>query len=404
MRLSTLAGNSFAVLLMSVVSAAGIAGATPNSEPVRLTGPLSHDNLAVYFVHGASKAGPVPLTLQEALAQGVGAGERDRQRQHAGDRESRRPGGVRAGRRRGEGRPAGSHLDGQPAAAAEIRPRPDRLVLRRARTLVGARRRGRAKLFGLGGGGALARDEAGDAGGDAGGRRPWRLRHRRAPAKGLGRRQGRASSGSPPRPGRTFVRRNRRAACNWRWKTKNWPTRARPMWPRSRRPARRATTSSAMCSPSTASSTARKSTNRTGCSARCGRSCWTPAPPRRSATATMPRTTMQDSAPPIKAVTAFLDAADCRQAERNAAQFRRAPGHARERQGRAVRNRPGRRLGAPELSGEVTVRDQVSRRPLVAAAARPSDSPACPTPGSCPRRHRQSRASRRSGWRGRCPC
>ena len=70
MRLSALAGNAFAVLLMSVVSAAGIAGATPNSEPVRLTGPLSHDNLAVYFVHGASKAGPVPLTLQDALAQG----------------------------------------------------------------------------------------------------------------------------------------------------------------------------------------------------------------------------------------------------------------------------------------------------------------------------------------------
>jgi hypothetical protein len=71
MRLSALAGNAFVVLLMSVVSVAGIAGATPNSEPVRLTGPLSHDNLAVYFVHGASKAGPVPLTLQEALAQGA---------------------------------------------------------------------------------------------------------------------------------------------------------------------------------------------------------------------------------------------------------------------------------------------------------------------------------------------
>lgn len=71
MRLSTLAGNSFAVLLTSALLAAGIAGATPNSEPVRLTGPLSHDNLAVYFVHGASKAGPVPLTLQEALAQGA---------------------------------------------------------------------------------------------------------------------------------------------------------------------------------------------------------------------------------------------------------------------------------------------------------------------------------------------
>jgi hypothetical protein len=62
-----LAGNSFAVLLL----AAGIAGATPDSEPVRLTGPVSHDNLAVYFVHGTSKAGPVPLTLQEALAEGV---------------------------------------------------------------------------------------------------------------------------------------------------------------------------------------------------------------------------------------------------------------------------------------------------------------------------------------------
>jgi hypothetical protein len=47
MRLSTLAGNSVAVLLTSVLLAAGIAGATPNSEPVRLTGPLSHDNLAV---------------------------------------------------------------------------------------------------------------------------------------------------------------------------------------------------------------------------------------------------------------------------------------------------------------------------------------------------------------------
>ena len=58
MRLSALAGNAFAVLLMSVVSAAGIAGATPNSAPVRLTGPLSHDNLAVYFVHGASQARP----------------------------------------------------------------------------------------------------------------------------------------------------------------------------------------------------------------------------------------------------------------------------------------------------------------------------------------------------------
>jgi hypothetical protein len=67
MRLSTLAGNSFAILLM----AAGAASAALNSAPGPMSGPLSHDNLAVYFVHGPSKAGPVPLTLQEALTQGA---------------------------------------------------------------------------------------------------------------------------------------------------------------------------------------------------------------------------------------------------------------------------------------------------------------------------------------------
>jgi hypothetical protein len=50
---------------------AGVAAAAQNNEPVRLTGPVSHDNLAIYFVHGASKSGPVPLTLAEAMAQRV---------------------------------------------------------------------------------------------------------------------------------------------------------------------------------------------------------------------------------------------------------------------------------------------------------------------------------------------
>ena len=35
-----------------------------------ISGPHVHENLAVYFVHGPSAAGPVPLTLQEALAKG----------------------------------------------------------------------------------------------------------------------------------------------------------------------------------------------------------------------------------------------------------------------------------------------------------------------------------------------
>ncbi len=34
----------------------------------RLSGPFVRGNLAMYFVHGASREGPVPLTLQEALA------------------------------------------------------------------------------------------------------------------------------------------------------------------------------------------------------------------------------------------------------------------------------------------------------------------------------------------------
>jgi hypothetical protein len=36
----------------------------------RISGPHAHENLAVYFIHGASADGPVPLTLQEALDKG----------------------------------------------------------------------------------------------------------------------------------------------------------------------------------------------------------------------------------------------------------------------------------------------------------------------------------------------
>lgn len=40
------------------------------SEPQRISGPFVHENLAVYFIHGTSVPGPVPLTLSEALAAG----------------------------------------------------------------------------------------------------------------------------------------------------------------------------------------------------------------------------------------------------------------------------------------------------------------------------------------------
>ncbi len=38
-----------------------------NPNDYRLSGPVVHGNLAIYFVHGESRSGPVPLTLQEAL-------------------------------------------------------------------------------------------------------------------------------------------------------------------------------------------------------------------------------------------------------------------------------------------------------------------------------------------------
>jgi hypothetical protein len=54
-----------------IVGAVHVAHAAQESAPVRLSGPLVHENLAVYFVHGASKPGPVPLTLAEGLNKGV---------------------------------------------------------------------------------------------------------------------------------------------------------------------------------------------------------------------------------------------------------------------------------------------------------------------------------------------
>ncbi|HML12554.1 MAG TPA: DUF6569 family protein [Xanthobacteraceae bacterium] len=55
----------------AIVAAALFAvGAAAEPESYRISGPVVHENLAIYFVHGPSAAGPVPLTLQEALANG----------------------------------------------------------------------------------------------------------------------------------------------------------------------------------------------------------------------------------------------------------------------------------------------------------------------------------------------
>ena len=63
----------FTLAAMTVSAAAfglGTAPAARAATETKLSGPYIHDNLAVYFIHGASAAGAVPLTLAEALAKG----------------------------------------------------------------------------------------------------------------------------------------------------------------------------------------------------------------------------------------------------------------------------------------------------------------------------------------------
>ena len=56
---------SVAPLAAAIVGASG--GSAFCDSATRISGPHAYENLAVYFVHGQSAPGPVPLTLEEAL-------------------------------------------------------------------------------------------------------------------------------------------------------------------------------------------------------------------------------------------------------------------------------------------------------------------------------------------------
>lgn len=60
------------VIAGSVVASFFVFGraAIADSSGVMISGPHVHENLAVYFIHGPSAEGPVPLTLAEALEKG----------------------------------------------------------------------------------------------------------------------------------------------------------------------------------------------------------------------------------------------------------------------------------------------------------------------------------------------
>jgi hypothetical protein len=63
-----LAANLFAGVSLCLAQFAGAAAHADTGDDYRLSGPAVHGNLAIYFVHGKSRSGPVPLTLAEALA------------------------------------------------------------------------------------------------------------------------------------------------------------------------------------------------------------------------------------------------------------------------------------------------------------------------------------------------
>ena len=56
-----------AAAFATFVAAGSPASAAPEQK---ISGPHTHENLAIYFIHGTSAGGPVPLTLAEALTKG----------------------------------------------------------------------------------------------------------------------------------------------------------------------------------------------------------------------------------------------------------------------------------------------------------------------------------------------
>ena len=63
--------RSFGLAAVSASLLAFLLPAPAGADGLRISGPVIHENLAIYFVHGPSAAGPVPLTLQEAMAKGT---------------------------------------------------------------------------------------------------------------------------------------------------------------------------------------------------------------------------------------------------------------------------------------------------------------------------------------------
>ena len=63
--------RAFLPLVASVLVSLPFVASAVADAGIQVSGPIVHDNLAIYLVHGSGGGGAVPLTLQEALAKGV---------------------------------------------------------------------------------------------------------------------------------------------------------------------------------------------------------------------------------------------------------------------------------------------------------------------------------------------
>jgi ARG and Rhodanese-Phosphatase-superfamily-associated Protein domain len=63
--------RAFVHLVASFLASLPFAASAFAADGIQVSGPIVHDNLAIYLVHGAPAGGVVPLTLQEALAKGA---------------------------------------------------------------------------------------------------------------------------------------------------------------------------------------------------------------------------------------------------------------------------------------------------------------------------------------------
>ena len=63
--------RAFLHLVASVLASLPFAASAFADAGLQVSGPIVHDNLAIYLVHGTAAGGAVPLTLQEALAKGA---------------------------------------------------------------------------------------------------------------------------------------------------------------------------------------------------------------------------------------------------------------------------------------------------------------------------------------------